>query len=100
MDKIHLLYPAVETKKPLDWEIVQKKHKITKPYILTVGKLEPRKNLKRLLEAFQKTGITDLHFAHTNNRVRTVFPFQKNKTGTKANSYRKCCIVWFNNRDA
>jgi glycosyltransferase involved in cell wall biosynthesis len=59
-DKIHLLYPAVETKKPLDWEIVQKKHKITKPYILTVGKLEPRKNLKRLLEAFQKTGITDL----------------------------------------
>lgn len=36
-----------------DMDVLQK-HNIKEPYILTVGNLQPRKNLKRLLNAFDK----------------------------------------------
>ncbi|QQG44791.1 MAG: glycosyltransferase family 4 protein [Candidatus Roizmanbacteria bacterium] len=65
--KLKVIYPAVEVKKPSseDLERVKKKYKLVHPFILTVGKLEPRKNIAKLVEAFQKTGInnTDLIIA-------------------------------------
>lgn len=39
---------------------VLKKHVITKPYILAVGKLEPRKNLHRLIAAFLRLYREDI----------------------------------------
>jgi glycosyltransferase involved in cell wall biosynthesis len=61
-DKIEVIYPAVEIINPNDVEIKKtlKKYQIEKPFILTVGKIEPRKNLKRLINAFIKTKLTDI----------------------------------------
>jgi glycosyltransferase involved in cell wall biosynthesis len=55
-DKIQVNYPGVTPPKPttVDLPALQKKFGFTKPYILTVGKLEPRKNLARLFEAFSR----------------------------------------------
>lgn len=57
-DKIFICYPAVDTKKfyrRSDDEIsrVKAKYGIFGDYILFVGNIEPRKNLKRLLEAYE-----------------------------------------------
>lgn len=50
-------YPGVDVIKPLS-SIQQKNHLegfgISKPYILSVGKQEPRKNIQKLIDAFQK----------------------------------------------
>ena len=56
--KISVIYPGVEVEKPTKEQInsTLKKYKLKKPFILTVGKLEPRKNLKRLIEAFSLLG--------------------------------------------
>ncbi len=56
IDKIVVNYPGVEAVKPseTDIKLTLKKYNLTKPFILTVGKLEPRKNLKRLITAFQQ----------------------------------------------
>jgi glycosyltransferase involved in cell wall biosynthesis len=43
-----------------DIDEVLKKHVITKPYILAVGKLEPRKNLHRLIAAFLRLYREDI----------------------------------------
>jgi glycosyltransferase involved in cell wall biosynthesis len=54
--RIAVIYPGVElvnTKTELPKDVL-KRFNISKPYILTVGKIEPRKNLKRLIEAFNK----------------------------------------------
>lgn len=40
------------TKTAADFELVRKKYKITRPYILYVGTIEPRKNLERMIQAF------------------------------------------------
>jgi len=52
--KISVVYPAVNTKKvsAADQDIVRKEYSLRKPYILTVGKVEPRKNIARLIKAF------------------------------------------------
>jgi glycosyltransferase involved in cell wall biosynthesis len=51
-------YPAVEINKeiiaPIHKQNVLGKFKITKPYILYVGTIQPRKNLVTLIEAFEK----------------------------------------------
>lgn len=55
--KIQVLYPAVTIPSPLpksDFVIPSKK------YILSVGKLEPRKNIPRLIEAFEKADLKDV----------------------------------------
>ncbi len=54
--KIVVNYPGVEIKKSSDrtLESTLKKFSLNKPFILTVGKLEPRKNLNRLVDAFAK----------------------------------------------
>ena len=54
--KIKVLYPAVTIPNPLpksDLVIPSKK------YILSVGKLEPRKNISRLIEAFEAANLSD-----------------------------------------
>jgi glycosyltransferase involved in cell wall biosynthesis len=53
-DKIIVIYPFVETShvKPSAFHRIKHKYKITSPYILSVGKIEPRKNLQRLIKAF------------------------------------------------
>jgi len=53
-DKIKVIYEAADSIfKPTDPRPVKAKYKLTKPYYLSVGTLEPRKNLKRLIQAFQ-----------------------------------------------
>jgi len=52
-EKIRLL-PCAATDMPeaADWAEVKRKHNLTRPYLLYVGNIEPRKNLSRLLQAF------------------------------------------------
>lgn len=52
--KITVVYPAVEVKQPREKAIKNTLDKfgLQKPFILTVGKIEPRKNLTRLIKAF------------------------------------------------
>lgn len=54
--RIKVNYPGVEIKKP-DSSAIKKtlaKFQLSKPFILTVSKIEPRKNLSRLIEAYEK----------------------------------------------
>lgn len=54
-EKIFVNYPGVITKKPTNQKIKRtlRKFNLENPFILTVGKLEPRKNLKKLIEVFR-----------------------------------------------
>lgn len=56
IDGKHILvnYPGVDITEPEKNAVAQtrKRFRLEKPFILTVGKIEPRKNLKRLMEAF------------------------------------------------
>ena len=60
-EKITPLYSGVEITKPSGRTVkeVKKKFTITKPFILSVGKAEPRKNIARLIDAFIQTHNTD-----------------------------------------
>ncbi len=53
-NKIVVNYPGVTTQKqpPEKIEATLKKFHLKKPFILTVGKIEPRKNIKKLIEAY------------------------------------------------
>ncbi|CAN5194046.1 glycosyltransferase family 1 protein [soil metagenome] len=58
-DKIDVLYPGIKTTMHLEPHIypmneLQSKYGIGKEYILFVGTLQPRKNIKRLIEAFSQ----------------------------------------------
>lgn len=61
-NKIEVIYPAVEISNPTLPEIkkIINKYQIRRPFILTVGKIEPRKNLQRLINAFKKTNIKNI----------------------------------------
>ncbi len=52
--KVKVVYPGVETVVPKKHEVEKTlaKYKLKEPFILTVGKIEPRKNLRRLIEAY------------------------------------------------
>ncbi len=54
--KIVVNYPGVTVTKPAETTVKQtlKKYDLTKPFILAVGKLEPRKNLDRLIDAMKQ----------------------------------------------
>jgi len=52
-NKIKVIYPGLQRK-------LVKKTSQKKSFILTVGKIEPRKNLKRLIEAFQNLRNSDV----------------------------------------
>ncbi|MEN9328245.1 MAG: hypothetical protein RI947_1053 [Candidatus Parcubacteria bacterium] len=55
-DRIKVLYPGVTIQVPTLEDITrtQFKHNLHKPFILSVGKIEPRKNLKRLIAAYKQ----------------------------------------------
>ncbi len=60
--KVVVNYPGVT---PLSTEgvsaaDVKKKYKLRKPYFITVGKQEPRKNIERLLQAFRQLNRDDV----------------------------------------
>ncbi len=57
-EKIKVIYPAVEIDKKYFKNNLKTNN--TRPYIITVGKLEPRKNLNKLIEAFVAANISDL----------------------------------------
>jgi len=61
LDKITPLYSGVTIEKPSEdmLEKVSKKFCLKKPFILSVGKLEPRKNISRLIDAFLKINNKD-----------------------------------------
>lgn len=57
--KITVIYPGVDKQfRPMDMEaarqVIGEKYGIRSPFVLTVGVIQPRKNLQRLLEAFAK----------------------------------------------
>jgi len=60
LDKISVIYPGINTKLfqpkvPLTKQIqVRKKFGITGPYFVTVGTLQPRKNISLLIDAFEQ----------------------------------------------
>lgn len=60
-EKIHSVYNGVgepfELQSEKQIHQVKEKHGISKPYFLFVGTLEPRKNLKALLQAWEMTGL-------------------------------------------
>ena len=60
--RVILNYPGVSIKKPSQQVIKNTiiKHHLSKPFILSVGKIEPRKNFPRLVEAFKKIDQPDL----------------------------------------
>lgn len=58
LERITALYSGVTTEKPTPnlLEETKKKYNIHKKFILSVGKLEPRKNISRLIDAFATLG--------------------------------------------
>ena len=53
-DKIHVVYEAAGSMfKPVKAAVVKAKYQLTKPFILSVGTREPRKNIKRLIQAWK-----------------------------------------------
>ncbi|OGK18004.1 hypothetical protein A3G67_04520 [Candidatus Roizmanbacteria bacterium RIFCSPLOWO2_12_FULL_40_12] len=60
--QIHRVYPGVTVQKVSPQQIKQMKQKLDlkKNFILTVGKLEPRKNIQRLIEAFEKLNLQNV----------------------------------------
>ena len=63
-DKLRVVYLGVDSRfKPVSYEErerVKKKYNIKSDYILTMGTLEPRKNIKRVIEASKKLLSKDL----------------------------------------
>lgn len=61
-NKIKVVYPSVSVQKPTESDLKQifTKYDIrSTKYILSVGKLEPRKNIPALISAFQKANLKD-----------------------------------------
>src|SRR3989344_3411545 len=69
-ERIDVVYPAVITnpQKSHEKTRVVKKYRLTKPFILTVGKIEPRKNVGRLISAFLKTKLPDIDLIIVGNK--------------------------------
>src|SRR3989344_3380320 len=57
-DKVKVIYEAASSLfRPVTPMPVKKKYQLVRPYILSVGTLEPRKNLNRLIEAYQQLNL-------------------------------------------
>ena len=60
-DQVTVIYEAADSIfRPTDPTAVKLKYNLTKPYLLCVATLEPRKNLKNLLKAFSLLKLSDL----------------------------------------
>ncbi|MCB0806059.1 MAG: glycosyltransferase family 4 protein, partial [Bacteroidales bacterium] len=54
-NKLKMIYPGKDRLfKPTDPGEIRKKHKLSEPYFIFVGTIEPRKNLLMLLKSYQK----------------------------------------------
>lgn len=54
-EKVQVVYNAASLgTESADWVAMAKRYRITKPYLLYIGTIEPRKNLQRLLLAFER----------------------------------------------
>ena len=63
-EKITVIYEAAASVfRPIDSRPARAKYGLTKPYFLSVGTLEPRKNLKRLIQAFSALRTAQLAIA-------------------------------------
>ncbi len=62
-EKVEIIYPVIsETYRRIEGEelgLVLDRFGLNSPYILFVGNIEPRKNLVRLVEAYERSGIAD-----------------------------------------
>jgi glycosyltransferase involved in cell wall biosynthesis len=68
-----VLYPGVEPRfRPIDdptlLDRVRHKYKLTQPFILSVGTVQPRKNYVRLVEAYNQLGMADVHLVIVGGR--------------------------------
>jgi glycosyltransferase involved in cell wall biosynthesis len=60
-ERIQVIYPGVEISADAEYQAVfKKKYKLEKPFIFTVGTLQPRKNIERLIHAFSQTQLSDI----------------------------------------
>jgi glycosyltransferase involved in cell wall biosynthesis len=60
-DRIRVVYPGVDIAENSDYkDQFELKYDIVKPFILTVGTLQPRKNIERLINAFTQSQIHDI----------------------------------------
>lgn len=62
-DIIQVVYPAVEVihATPSAQAQVRSSYGLSRPYLLTVGKIEPRKNIPALIQAFAQSGLWKSH---------------------------------------
>jgi len=73
-EKISVVYPAYDAEmfKPVRdaarIQAVQKKHRVGKDYIITIGTIHPRKNYARLVEAVKRLEIRDLRLVIVGKR--------------------------------
>jgi len=67
--KVFVVPLASSFEKPSSREVlkIKSKYKLSYPYFLFVGTLEPRKNLVRALQAFARSGLNDYHFVFVGN---------------------------------
>ncbi|MCI0396286.1 MAG: glycosyltransferase family 4 protein [Chloroflexi bacterium] len=61
--KIEVVYPGIDpalrpVQEPARLAAVQQKYGVVPPYLLTIGTLQPRKNLVRLVAAYAASGVT------------------------------------------
>lgn len=87
--KIHPLYSGVVTEKPAQHilDSIKAKFSLTKPFILTVGKVEPRKNIGRLIEAYNQTNKSDWELVVVGPPGWDDLSTQKNSSSVKFTGY-------------
>jgi glycosyltransferase involved in cell wall biosynthesis len=61
-EKLRVVYLGVEMQEPSQSAIdnIKKKYELKHPYILTVGTVQPRKNIQRLINAFEKAQLENM----------------------------------------
>jgi glycosyltransferase involved in cell wall biosynthesis len=62
-ERVDVVYPGLDPAlRPVNDETeltrVREKYGLTQPYLLTIGTIQPRKNLERLVEAYATSGVT------------------------------------------
>lgn len=81
-EKIEIVYPAVkevtESLTASEKSTFFKTHKVTEPYILFVGTLQPRKNIETIIEAFElfsrKIASNNLKSKHSRQHIINLLP--------------------------
>jgi glycosyltransferase involved in cell wall biosynthesis len=58
--KIRVVYPGVDAPPKGDIEEVRRKYNLPERYFLSIGTLQPRKNIARLVQAYAKAAVPDV----------------------------------------